>query len=341
MRRGLNSRVSINEEFSYIGWAAVLTMTTTPERAHSDDPMRGDAQSAIKRVLPWFVKIPAKIVLSRLPVSLRAWQKLNLFRAGAADSPAFHFGVFHCHLAAYGNQSLQGKTVLEIGPGNGLLTALFARILEADHSWLVDQAEIANDDWATFEPAAEYLRSKGLNPPAISRDEPLASQLRYTYLTRGLDSMRQIPSSSIDFLFSQAVMEHVRLAEFDELAREMRRVLKPSGAASHWIDFRDHLQYALNNLRFSEKVWESRFMASSGFYTNRIPFPAMQRRFRNAGFSVRVVNEYRWPSGLPTAQSKMAPPYRGMSPGELMVQHAHVVLYPAEQPASKRSRSEI
>lgn len=328
-------------ESSFILIYAVPDMTNTRERVQPEDPMRGDAQSAIKRALPWFVKIPAKIVLSRLPVSLRAWQKLNLFRAGAADSPAFHFGVFHCHLAAYDNKSLQGKTVLEIGPGNGLLTALFARTLEAEHSWLVDQAELADDDWATFESAVEYLRSKGLNPPAISRSEPLATQLHYTYLTQGLESMRQIPSSSIDFLFSQAVMEHVRLAEFDELAREMRRVLKPSGAASHWIDFRDHLQYALNNLRFSEKVWESRFMASSGFYTNRIPFPAMQQRFRSAGFSVRVVNEYRWPSGLPTAQSRMAPPYRGMSPSELMVQHAHVVLYPAEQPASKRTGSEI
>jgi hypothetical protein len=27
----------------------------------------------------------------------------------------------------------------------------------------------------------------------------------------------------------------------------------------------------LNNLRFSERIWESEFMAKSGFYTNRIP----------------------------------------------------------------------
>jgi SAM-dependent methyltransferase len=315
-------------------------MTKTPERVHSDDPMCGDAQSAIKRALPWFVKIPAKIVLSRLPVSLRAWQKLNLFRAGAADSPVFHFGVFHCHLAGCGIEDLQEKKVLEIGPGNGLLTALFAHTLHAEHTWLVDQEKLAQNDWATFESALEYLRRKGLNPPHISRNESLPRQLRYTYLTEGLNSLRQIPSSSIDFLFSQAVMEHVRLAEFDELAREMRRVLKPGGVASHWIDFRDHLQYALNNLRFSEKLWESRFMARSGFYTNRIPFPAMQQRFRDAGFEVRVVLEHRWPSGLPTSQSKMAPPYRGMSPDELMVQHAHVVLNPVERPTSEQSGSQ-
>ena len=304
------------------------------------DPMCGDALTGIKSALPWFVKIPAKIVLSRLPVSMRAWQKLNLFRAGAADSPVFHYGVFQCHLAGCAIQSLQGKTVLELGPGNGLLTALFARTLGAEHTWLVDQIQLAQDDWPMFEAALEFLRTKGLTPPAVSRSEPLAEQLHYTYLTEGLESLHQIPSASVDFLFSQAVMEHVRLAEFNDIAREMRRILRPGGAASHWIDFRDHLQYALNNLRFSEKVWESRFMSSSGFYTNRIPFPAMQQRFRDAGFSVRVVNEYRWPSGLPTLQARMAPPYRGMAPDDLMIQHAHVVLHPAEVPTSKRLGSE-
>jgi SAM-dependent methyltransferase len=303
-------------------------MKKTPERVDSDDCMRGDTQSGIKRLLPWFVKIPAKIVLSRLPISMRAWQKLNVFRAGAANSPVFHYGVFHGHLAACGIKTLQGKTVLEIGPGNALLTALFARTLGAEHTWLIDQIDLAQDDWPTFASALEYLRDEGLNPPAISRSEPLAGQLHYTYLTGGLDSLRQIPSASIDFLFSQAVMEHVRLAEFNDIAREMRRVLRPGGAASHWIDFRDHLQYALNNLRFSEKVWESHFMASSGFYTNRIPFPTMRQRFHDAGFSVRVVKEYLWGTSLPTLQSKMATPYRGMLPSELMVKHAHVVLHP-------------
>jgi SAM-dependent methyltransferase len=315
-------------------------MTKTAEHPQRNDPMRGDALGPIKRALPWFVKIPVKIVLSRLPISLRTWQRLNLFRAGAGDSPNYHFGVFQYHLAGCEIEDLRGKKVLEIGPGNGLLTALFAHTLHADHIWLVDQEELAEDARANFESAVEYLRSKGLNPPAISRSQSLPQQLRYTYLTEGLNSLRQIPSCSIDFLFSQTVMEHVRLSEFDELVREMRRVLKPGGVASHWVDFGDHLQYALNNLRFSEKVWESRFMASSGFYTNRIPFPAMQQRFRDAGFAVQVVDESRWPAGLPTSQSKMALPYRHMSPGELMVRSAHFVLNPAEHQAAMRAGRE-
>lgn len=293
------------------------------------DGMCCSARSGLKALLPWYVKIPAKIVLSRLPISWRAWQKMNLFRAGSANLPAFQFGVFTSHLAGCGLQAVDDKTVLEIGPGNGLLTALFARTLGAAHTWLIDAENLAEHHARTFAAAADFLAAKGLKPPAVSNEEDLSRQLSYTYLTGGLDSLRSVPSASIDFLFSQAVMEHIRLGEFDELARQTRRVLKPGGAASHWIDFRDHLQYALNNLRFSERVWESDFMAHSGFYTNRIPLGAMKKRFQDAGFSVRVAAEHLWPSGLPTAQSKMAPPFRAMPADKLMVMHAHVVLQPS------------
>jgi Methyltransferase domain len=95
-------------------------------------------------------------------------------------------------------------------------------------------------------------------------------------LTEGLKSLREVPDASVDFLFSNTVLEHIRLKEFLPLVLEVKRVFKPEGIASHQIDFRDHLQYALNNPRFSERIWESDFMAKSRFYTNRIPWAKMQ-----------------------------------------------------------------
>ena len=82
-------------------------------------------RESLKEAIPWFVKIPAKVVLSRLPVSTQTWQKINIFRAGAANVPEFYFDVFNSHLKAGNAGSIQGKTVLEIGPGNALLTALW------------------------------------------------------------------------------------------------------------------------------------------------------------------------------------------------------------------------
>jgi SAM-dependent methyltransferase len=256
-------------------------------------------ESNLTRMLPWFLKIPAKMLLSRLPVSLRTWQKLNLFRAGSMDDEAYARGVFDKHLAAAGLADLAGRTVLELGPGNGLLTGKFAHDLGAAKTWLIDSSPIA-------EPAAFP---------------------NTTYMSGGLASLKTIPSASVDFLFSHAVLEHVRLREFGELIAESRRVLKKDGVASHQIDFRDHLGGALNNLRFSEERWESEFMAFSGFYTNRIPWMRMKEIFEQTGFSVAVIKRNCWPE-LPTDQARMAPPYSSMKADDLRTWDCHVVLRP-------------
>src|SRR5262249_42877417 len=138
-------------------------------------------------------------------------------------------------------------------------------------------------------------------------------------------SLAQVPDQSVDFLFSHAVLEHVTKNQFRLLVQETQRILRPEGVASHVIDFRDHLQYALNNLRFSERAWEGRFMSCSGFYTNRIPWPEMKQIFEDNGFTVTAENLLYWPS-LPTPQNRMAEPFRSMNPADLMVRGANVVL---------------
>lgn len=166
------------------------------------------------------------------------------------------------------------KTVLEIGPGNGLLIGKYANELGAGKTWLIDSELIAD-----VEPFPNIV-----------------------YLTEGLKSLREVPDASVDFPFSNTVLEHIRLKEFLPLVLEVKRVFKPEGIASHQIDFRDHLQYALNNLRFSERIWESDFMAKSRFYTNRIPWAKMQTLLQEH-FTVSIKHRNSWPS-IPTAQSK-------------------------------------
>jgi SAM-dependent methyltransferase len=247
-------------------------------------------------MIPWYVKIPAKVVLSRLPVSGKAWQKLHLFRAGGMDSDQYARSIFDKHFGATGFSDLNNKTVLEIGPGNGLLTGKYANELGATKTWLIDS-----------EPIADV--------------EPLPNTV---YLTQGLRSFREVPDASVDFLFSNAVLEHIRLKEFVPLVIEMKRILKPRGIGSHQIDFRDHLQYALNNLRFSERIWESDFMAKSGFYTNRIPWVRMQALLQEH-FTVLIKDRNFWPA-IPTAQNKMAPEFRAMPEQDLMTLDCHAII---------------
>src|SRR6478609_222313 len=253
--------------------------------------------SFVHSKIPWWAKIGAKVVLSRLG-SFAFWQRLNLFRAGQMQNPDFASTVLNLHMQRAGITSLAGKTIVELGPGNGLLTGKLAADRGAEHTWLIDAEPLA-------------------------KDLPLPP--RTTYLWESPAGLAQIPDGSVDFLFSHAVMEHVGKKDFTLLVAETHRILKPGGVASHAIDFQDHLQYALNNLRFSERVWESRLMSRSGFYTNRITWPEMERIFADSGFSVHPVGFLRWPQ-LPTPQSKMAEPFRNMEPEDLMVKGANVVL---------------
>ena len=256
-----------------------------------------------KSILPWYLKLPAKIALSRLPISRATWQRLDLFRAGGMDCDHYAREVFCGHLRACGLRSLHGLTVLELGPGNGLLTAKYATELGASHVWLID---------------SECLLSANNTE----------STVRTTYLTNGLQSLRQIRHRSIDFVFSNAVLEHVRLHELQPTITELSRIIKVTGVASHQIDFRDHLQNALNNLRFSERIWESEFMASSGFYTNRVDWSAMREMFQKSGFVITRESLTHWES-LPTQQSKMASPFNSFPPERLATMGAFVVMRPA------------
>jgi SAM-dependent methyltransferase len=285
----------------------------------------------MKELIPWFIKIPAKIVLSRLPVGYRQWRRLNLFVAGAMDTPAFAFGVFKKHYEASGFATLRGRTVLELGPGDSLLTALYARSFGASRTWLIDVAPLASKDPALFAQAEQMLTQLDLPVPGIGRVSSVIAALgplNATYITEGLASLKTVPDGAVDLVFSQAVLEHVRLTDFAKIVKEMRRVLKPDGVASHVVDFRDHLQNGLNNLRFPDRMWESKFMARSGFYTNRLTWPAMEKLFRETGFSVQLRSFDLWPNGLPTRQRSMALPFRDMRPNDLMVMGAHAIVRP-------------
>lgn len=272
--------------------------------------------------IPWFLKIPAKIVLSRLPMHYDAWRGLNMFRAGGMDDPETAFSVYQMHCKAAGFADRRGYTVLELGPGDSMLTALFACSAGAARSILVDQSELATGKLELFGDAEAMLARKSLPVPGVARlntIDAVLDRLDCRYLTGGLDSLKSLPDGCVDFVFSNAVIEHVRKGRFAETAREMYRVMAPAGVASHWIDYRDHLQLGLNNLRFSEPVWESDFMARSGFYTNRMTAVEIRAQFEEAGFAIEERDTTLWPGGLPTPQAAMSEPFASMAEEDLMV----------------------
>lgn len=287
----------------------------------------------MRKKLPWQARILAKIVLSRIPVGYRVWKRFGLFEHGAMNDPRYAVDVVRQHATRSGiAPNSHGFVALELGPGDSLFSGLVARALGAEMTYSVDVGCFATMVMDEYRDMERYLVKQGFSVPDTSAATSMADLLTaygIRYLTGGLRSLEEIPDSSVDFLWSHAALEHVRRNEFAKLVQQTRRVLRPTGVASHQVDLRDHLGEALNNLRFSERMWESDFMARSGFYTNRIGYSEMLELFRQAPFKVEVTEVTRW-KALPTARRKMAQEFRGRSLDELLVQGFHMLTRSSE-----------
>jgi SAM-dependent methyltransferase len=285
---------------------------------------------SLKHAVPWWGKMAGKIVLSRLPAGYRVWERVGLFVHGAMDDPAYAWRVVSEHVARAGWTDLSNKVIVELGPGDSLATAVIAHALGARETWLVDAGAFARTDLAPYVRLAAFLRGKGLTPVRVetfTSTDQMLSACHARYETTGLSALSAIPDGSVDLVFSQAVLEHVRLGEFTPLVAEMRRILSPRGVASHQIDLKDHLAASLNNLRFSEATWESPFMARSGFYTNRLRRRDIVDRFQRAGFTTRVDGVRRWPTP-PLPRTALAPAFRDLPDDELTISQFDLVATP-------------
>jgi len=279
----------------------------------------------------WRGKILAKILLSRLPVSYSTWRRIGIFRHGHMRSGDYAIAVFERALERAGLDDVRGLRVMELGPGDSLFSAVLANAAGAASSVHVDVGRFVDTDIGHYRRFAALLRERGYQPSELgcvtSTDELLA-RCRARYLTDGLASLRGIPSGSVDFTWSQSMIEHVRAAELPETAQELRRVMSDDGVAVHLVDLRDHLAEGLNHLRVSRRRWESDLMANSGFYTNRMRFAALCDLFADAGFRCEVVYVDRWES-LPTPRRRFADEFRSLPESDLLVRLFAMRLSPA------------
>ncbi len=277
----------------------------------------------------WPLKIAAKIVLARLPVPYKFWKKLGLFELGQMNSSEYALKVFGVHATKAFPEGLpENFTFLELGPGDSIASALVARARGAGEIILADVGSYADKDVRTYKAMARHMKKLGFPAPDIENAgtfDEILSRCNARYLTGGLESLRSLAGGSVDFITSHSVLEHVRKANFDATMRELARIAKPAGRVSHSIDFKDHLAYSLNNLRFPEAVWESDFFANSGFYTNRLRPSEVASRMKAAHLDTLHFDAGKWPE-LPLPRRKMAEPFRSMSDDDLIIRSVHVVL---------------
>jgi hypothetical protein len=121
------------------------------------------------------------------------------------------------------------------------------------------------------------------------------------------------------------VLQHVPKSEFKKLTEELFRILKPNGVCHHRIDLKDMLGGGLNNLRFSEAIWEGALFSKSGFYTNRIRFDEIIENFEKAGFICKVPRVVRW-KRPPLTRKKLDPSFCKFTDDSLLISGFDLIL---------------
>ena len=280
--------------------------------------------------VPWQLKIAAKVILSRVPVSQRLLSKAGVFRTNAMENPRYAIGVFRRHFqhAVFARKD-KSFVALELGPGTSAASVVISHALGASESYAVDVTHFALNDIEHYQMLESYLRQEGLNPPSLMECSNLNDVMRTCnghYLSDGLASLKTIPTASVDFIFSHTVLQHIRRKDFMPLLSELRRIQRPDGVGSHTVSISDILGGNLNDLRFTEKTWESDLMANSGFYTNRIRYNEYLKDFRDAGFVPQVYRTAHWDT-LPTPRNKMAPQFAALPESDLQISGFDVYLH--------------
>ncbi|MDH5721726.1 MAG: class I SAM-dependent methyltransferase [Alphaproteobacteria bacterium] len=277
----------------------------------------------------WAFKIAVKLVLGRVPYRHTILKKLGIFRHGKMEDIDYALRVFQKHINwAYPDGMPPNLILLELGPGDSLVSALIAKSYGAEKIYHVDIGAYAEQDVELYRKFAEQLRAKGLDSPDLSETQTMQDVMEIcgsVYMVKGLESLKKIPSDSVDFIWSHSVVEHIRKREFRAIMLELSRIVKFDGRVSHNVDLQDHLEKKLNNLRFSDRFWENDIVADSGFYTNRLRYTQSLDLMKNSGFSVLNTETGKWES-IPTPREKLHHMFRDFDDEELKIRTYRVLL---------------
>lgn len=280
---------------------------------------------------------------------------------GRTHAPRYCYSVLLRHLAKLHGAGIDTdfRTVAEIGPGRSIGTGLAALVAGADRYFGFDIKDYGAqpDAAAMFDALAELFAARTPPPggeefptikPELDDDGFPAGALPDTRLNAALapdrlDGLRArladpesspvryrapwfeadiIEPGSVDWIFSQAVMEHV-----DDLFRTYdacRDWLAPGGIMSHQIDFKSHgtAETWNGHWAYSDMTW--RVIRGGRLYLiNREPMSAHLDAMRQAGFEIVSVDPVVREDGLP--RERLAPRFRTLSDEDVKAAGAFVI----------------
>ena len=281
----------------------------------------------IKKLIPWYIKFGIKIILSCIPNKEVFFRSFGVYKLGDMMNPKYSLQVFTSHLKN-SNFDPKDSIILEIGPGDSISTGIIAWSMGAKKSYLIDNGNYATKDILKYKKLIQILRSSGYKKAKKLEEcnnfSELLKMSNTIYLNKGLNSLRKLESNSIDFCFSQAVLEHIFYNEFSSFISELYRVQKLGGLSSHQVDLKDHLGESLNSLQFPTVIWESSLIKRSGFYTNRLRRYQLKKIFQISGFYILEIKLNKWKQ-IPIKRRWLFKYFKNIDEEELLIKEMYIL----------------
>jgi SAM-dependent methyltransferase len=288
--------------------------------------------SDLKRMLPPSAVQVARGLQTCLPGARRSWGS-----TGGTDSAPYCYEVFLKHLTLCGEAGMAAvpPSVAEIGPGDSIgiglamllagaeryagldvvpysLAAHNGRVLEELIAFLRERRPNPSWGWPNYDHLldGEFFPSrilgrdglrKSLEPARLDRIRAALEGRPSGFIHVGYHcpwmSDSAIEPASVDWIYSQSVMEHVD--DVEEAYAAMHRWLRPGGFVSHQIDLRSHELFPEWNGHWGVSRLTWRVMRGRRVYLiNRLPYSAHARAIRRF-FEVRTELLHEEEDGLP------------------------------------------
>lgn len=170
---------------------------------------------------------------------------------------------------------------------------------------------------------ADCLNEKRLAGIRAEIENPENPENKYIYCKIPWYAADIINAESVDFIYSQAVLEHVE--DLDNTYRAMWEWLKPGGLMSHTIDFSAHHLFAdkwNGHWTFSDLEWKI-IIAKGRFFLNRCP--ASVQLGIHEKYRFRVLEYIPKTVGNTLSRKELAKKFRDMQEDDLTTRGVYIL----------------
>jgi SAM-dependent methyltransferase len=188
------------------------------------------------------------------------------------------------------NFTIDGKTVLEIGPGNSYINAFNFLLNGARKVILIDKYPRQSDterQKSYIKKEIEYCKSS-YNIDRLQYIDESTGMINTDYISFIAGDLCAIPfDAKVDFIYSIAVLHHIK--ELDLYIKKMYDILKPGGMMYHVVDLKDKFHFFGSPFlfyKYSDFTWEHFLTDTAVTYTNRKRYREYIDMFEGNGFDV-------------------------------------------------------